>query len=253
MQPSGETGPGDDDSGRGKFHFPTSEHGGTTGATGSDDRDEPDTVLCRLPPADSDAVFIRLEAAGITCAGRRIYGDDGDVEVLVPEADLDIAQHAYDPPDDAEDDDDDPAEDAEFREYQFKSLIDAYICPECRRQTLNVVSRTGPSRVAREVAIALVVVPILYAIASSVFNLRAVDHWFDDALPSGWPIFYILLIAALFYYVVTSKRPKRCSACGWQTTPVGFPIRTEAGISTRNAADHEAADRLDELPPADRG
>jgi len=261
MQTSGDPERGGGDSEQPPFHFPES-----SGTARVPDKEvgEPDTVLCQLEPEEAEALCERLRRRGIACEMRPAELVRDEIAIIVAKAELDTARHWRDLPDeDSDDEEHDEARDAEDGEEEpeqdrIAEMVDNFVCPECRTRTLDVMPRRGPSRVARSVAIGMVIGPILVSIITSTLRMRTIDRLLDD-LPSWWPMAYVLAIGALVVYVVSNKCTRRCSVCGWQSTPTGFPVKVKPGISGANGDDDKdndaqrTADDLDELPPAAGG
>jgi hypothetical protein len=155
-----------------------------------------------------------LESEGIAAvfdADSSEEDPDAEVGILVFEEDLDAAREILASPDRAKN-----ADEIEFDEDNPDRLADAWICPECRKRSLESMPLAPGWRAARFGCFSMVIIPCVVSFVLWLFPLRAADRFFHD-LPNHWQEWYALVPICLGSSLFLAKRRKRCPVCGWET------------------------------------
>jgi len=188
-----------------------------------DEQEEPDepmvVVRARIPVGEGAALCQRLEGEGIECDYARAEdNDDSDddavvmVNVLVRRSDLTTAGEVLGRPADPEDDDDDDEDDAEHE----RRLAADWICPTCKKRTLEILPLTPFWRSVRTIGILSALTPVLIGLVRWAIPSDAVLKQLDPNDP--WVIWAFIIGLTMFALsFALPNRDKGCPKCGWST------------------------------------
>jgi hypothetical protein len=164
-------------------------------------------TLCKMGSMEAQLAKLKLESEGIRCF---IGGENAaaiyplafvDVELQVPESDLQAAKEILKRPADED-------SEGEYVEESFR-------CRKCHSKSVAIVPLSNRQIALRSGFVFLLLLPAILPLLKLIFPSQGFIQFVDaaSAWGAGWWIF-ILFVLGLF--ILLSKRRKRCAECGYE-------------------------------------
>jgi hypothetical protein len=200
-----------DRSGARQWTFPG--YPGRTSAGAESVDDSLSVQLASAPMDQARSICVRLESEGIPCSlAREPTGVAGSSEeahfaVFVRQADVEAANGILSNPNATEEDNE---------ENDNERLIDAWICPACRRRELVTLPRSKGWQRFKLVWLVIFGVPILVPFLFRIMPSPEVQAEINS-ITAQWIILWFMFVMTSAALFVFWPRGKRCTQCGWRS------------------------------------
>lgn len=162
-------------------------------------------TLCKMGGMEAQLAKLKLESEGVRCF---IGGENAaavyplafvDVELQVPESDLEVAREILRRP---------AKEDAEG-EY----VEESFRCPKCHSKSVSIVPLSNRQMAMRLTFVILLLLPIIIPLLKWVFPSQDFVQFLNWASEQGAAV-WVFVLFVLGLGILLSKRRKRCAECG---------------------------------------